>query len=254
VVEALSDGPHAVPTPSAWRPPRTAVVEVIGPPGVGKSTLVAALARRSLAVKVQGPYKRLRRVPLYGRSLLAVAPLVVRGRAATSVSFRVINWLVRTEASARVVSDLSGDLPAIVVLDQGPLYTLARLDVDGVAWSGELGRWRRCKLDEWGRRLRLVVVLDAPEETLIERIRSRGKEHALKEASPAAARAWVGRYRSASALLVDQLAAGGTPLVRLETSRRTPDDLARRVLCALGDDQSVTAPLDGPCSPRDAPG
>ena len=208
------------------------MVEVVGPAGAGKTTIAAALDRRSEAVTVQGPYRSLRRAPLYARSLMAAAPVLVRARGDGRTSrARVANWLVRTEASKGIVAQLLHP-GTIVLLDQGPIYTLARADVHGVRWDGALGRWRRSQLDHWGRRLDVLAILEAPDEVVVGRIRSRAKAHALKDASDAEVARLIGRYRRSYATLARELHDRGRTLVHTFEPGRV-DDVTAKVLAVI---------------------
>jgi thymidylate kinase len=214
------------------------VVEIVGPAGAGKTTIAAALDRGAESVTVQGPYRSLRRVPLYARSLMAAAPVLVHARGDRRTSrARVANWLVRTEASKGIVAQLLHP-GTIVVLDQGPIYTLARADVEGVRWDGALGRWRRSQLDHWGRRLDVLVILDAPDEVLLGRIRSRAKAHGSKAASDAEASLLFGRYRRAYATLARELRDRGRTLVRTFEPGRV-EDLTAKVLAVVTSREAV---------------
>ncbi len=196
------------------------LVEVVGPPGAGKSSVVAAISDREARVRVQGAYRRLRHLPAYGLALAATSPVLVRSAGSRGVRrLRPANRVVRVQASARVLTaGPPAAIGAVVVVDQGPIYGLARLDADGVAWSGPLGRWRDRMLEHWSTRLDLVVVLDAPTDVLVERIRTRAKAHAAKDGSAEEIGALVEHYRSAfEELIANLVERGSTTVCRIDT-------------------------------------
>jgi len=208
------------------------VIEIVGPAGAGKTAVTAALGQASSDVIVQGPYRQLRRAPLYATSLLAVAPVLLRERPVPLP--RVVNWLVRTEASSGVVAELTR-ADGIVVLDQGPIYTLARLDVEGIQWRGDLGQWRRRTLDAWSRTLDALVVLDTSDEVLLGRIRSRTKGHLLKGAAEVDSGRLVGRYRRAFADLAGELADRGRTVVHaFDSGQVSLAALTAEILARIG--------------------
>jgi thymidylate kinase len=201
-------------------PPRLPgrAVEVVGPPGAGKSTLTAALARA---------YQRVAVVERYGggpglAGLMRSAAAVV-AVAGPETDRQRLRWMARLEASAGVLERRRGDAP-VVLFDQGPVYTMARLwgSAGAAAARRRYARWFDVKLRLWGDLLDLVVVLDAPDEVLLARIRGREKPHATKAAPDPLARAVVGRERAAYAGVLGALGALGSGPVIVRLDGRCP--------------------------------
>jgi shikimate kinase len=213
------------------QPPGT-VVEVIGPAGAGKTSIVAALASGCPQVRVQGPYRQLRHVPAYGFALAGSGPMLVVAGLAWNP--RVANRVVRVQASSRLLAAPSGERGSVVVVDQGPIYGLARLELDDVEWSGALGHWRERVLEHWSTHLRLLVVLDAPTEVLVDRVRTRAKGHAAKDRSDGELRELIGRYQGALRRLGEELVRrGSTPTCRLDTGATSVEAAAAQIREAI---------------------
>lgn len=211
-------------------------VEVLGPPGAGKSALAAALADHS-EVRIVKRYRGARYLPCALRSWAAVAPTVLRDPMRRSLSRRQLTWIARLEASAGML-ELHGSPGAVIVFDQGPIYTLARLPdigavADGMLADGPLARWRQAKIGQWARLLDLIVVLDAPEAVLLHRIDSRSKSHALKGLSDGAA---LARDRAAYAGLLEELTEEGLRALRLDSGTSSVPEMANAVFAALAED------------------
>ena len=124
----------------------------------------------------------------------------------------------------------------LVVLDEGPLYTLTYLLVIGHAYfrRSPPGWWWSRTLRRWARSLDAVVILDAPDAVLAARIRERAKWHLMKDRSPSEVSAFATAYRDATErVLVDLKAAGGPSVLRLAADDRA-EPLDERLLVALG--------------------
>ena len=87
----------------------------------------------------------------------------------------------------------------------------------------------------WSESMTLVVWLDAPDQLLLERIRTRNTGHPCERMSDAEGIDWLGRYRTAfdeSLAVFQQLHP--RDLVRIDTSGMSPDEIATSVLERIG--------------------
>ncbi|MFN3652468.1 MAG: hypothetical protein ACK47B_23070 [Armatimonadota bacterium] len=194
---------------------RFLVLELIGPAGAGKSTLMAAVGQRdrsigSLRVELQ------QHGPLAVRGFLRALPSLTRPRSI----LRALPGLEECRA---------------VLLDEGPVFRLTRQLVRGRSSGPALsGLLARRALHAWAGSVDFLLWLDAPDSILMERIRSRGKAHALKDASDAELGKFLARYRNAYEIVARELRRRcGTPLLRLDSGSATPEQLADQVLSLL---------------------
>ena len=203
----------------------TAVAEVVGPPGSGKSTVHHALAGRG--IRSIGNYLAVRRLPAWAVSAVEVAQVLREARAA-GFGRRQLTWIVRLQATPRVLSHESRGASA-VVFDQGPVFALVRLRQAleqarpmprALAWWDERIRW-------WAARLDLIVELDARDDVLLARVRTREKDHALRRIGDAEAVAALAAERASYRSVVDQLVAAGR--CRLERVDTGVDDVVSAV-------------------------
>ena len=203
------------------------VAEVLGPAGAGKTTLLKALAHQHPALSPIEGYRSLRLAPTYARVAAVRAPLLWTASRGTANPTRWINWMIRLECSDRV---LQASRPArrdhgVVLFDQGPVYSLMRLLREpGMGRAGSddpYGRWWQQMLNRWAALLDVVIVVDARDDVLLERIQSRPKWHAAKDLAPERARALIADHRARCETVTAALGvAAGPEIVRIDTTER----------------------------------
>ncbi len=204
------------------------VVELVGLAGAGKSTLARELAGEP-TVQLGLPLTR-------GRAAVAQATAVAPFAVPYLRDARGSAWFTRDEvrglgylrAWQKALTRPRAGSPC-VVLDHGPLFRLAQLDAYGppVASTAAFRRWWDVTLDQWVDLLDVVVWLDAPEELLVRRIRSRDQRHVLRDADDDAARLFLGRYRASYERVLDRVRQRSPDAVlSLRTDVETPAALA----------------------------
>ncbi len=189
------------------------LVEVLGLPGAGKTTVVQAIASRD-GIVVRSRYRSLDNVPAYAAAAVRLAPMLLASPAAWPDR----NRIVRAESSWAIARrSMRGGADA-VVFDQGPLFLLKQVS-ETARRSRAIAAWRAQRLARWGRTLDLVVLLDAPNDVLVRRIRDRAKEHVLRDIpEDVAVRSLDADRRSFDALLADLCRGGPVRVERLDTS------------------------------------
>jgi len=190
------------------------VVELVGPAGVGKSSIARALgALDPQSRSGLGLWGLPRRLLLEGAKSLA-SPVARAAWAGRPLRPAEVGQMVRVGALARAVDRAAGAGCDRLVLDEGPVFALAWLDVF-FGRNGDRGwaQWRTDTLGAWARRLDAVVQLDASNVTLAARIRTREKPHMVKDRPDREIFAFSERFRRAFGRVVGELEATGRVVV-----------------------------------------
>jgi shikimate kinase len=214
------------------------LVELIGPPGAGKSSVFRALAARSSKVEGHDPPElgELGLAALFCTLPLVVGTLVGRG-AIDRLTPSQLCGMVYLKALPAIVERGAPGNGSILVLDQGPLYLLNRPRL----LDDRLTDWRQGMFETWALLLDAVVWLDAPDAVLVERIASRSTWHRLKGAPPETAASSLANTRALHEETLSRLEgrAGGPVILRFDTSRVSSDTVAEALLQTV--DESVRA-------------
>ena len=188
------------------------IVEVIGLAGAGKSTLSQALCQQDSKM-FPGEYLyvwNVRHMPYMIRHALLSLPTFLRqprnGRWFTG---REITKMLYLRGWHRTLKQHSCNNEAVIISDQGPIYEMATLHAFGPGrlHSASYRMWWEKMFNQWAQTIDLVIWLDAPEEVLIERIRSRDQWHPVKESSTQEMRDYLFRYGSAYEHIISELSA-----------------------------------------------
>jgi shikimate kinase len=215
---------------------RARTIELVGPAGSGKTTLVRALsALPAFGADVRtgvacGGLDHLRLGARHGLRLLP-AWLRSRDRFLDEKELRSMNYVVGwAEALARAPH------AGLTVFDHGPIFRLARLRSFGprLTESEAFARWDEAAVARWARLLDAVVWLDAPDAVLAARIDGREELHRMKGEAAAETSRFLAGYRATYEALFSELrAAGGPEPIRIDTSREAPEAIAQRVVDQL---------------------
>lgn len=155
------------------------IIEIIGLPGSGKTTLINALQKKNnnIIIKTYPYYRRLKDIPFYLRNLFLLLPTLLR------LKFdRQIGWLSpRDLVSMVIVNGWHHDLKKaasngnVIILDEGGIEILNWLRTSGSKYlkSHYLESWWNIMYETWAQTINLLVYLDAPLPLLLERVRTR---------------------------------------------------------------------------------
>lgn len=215
------------------------IVELIGPAGAGKSTLLRALRRHDPQLSFFAdrlPARKPENIPFYLENGLRALPMLGRlYYQGTRLSREEVSRILYLQGMPRFFShQLSPHLPTVV--DQGPIFELTQLQAFGTTalHTAVNQPWWEQLYQQWANRLLLAVWLDAPDEVLLPRIRSRAQEHRIKHLADQAATAMLARYRQTFGSVMAQLQRHAQiPILRLMSAETAVETLAAQVSDAI---------------------
>jgi deoxyadenosine/deoxycytidine kinase len=206
------------------------VAEIIGVAGAGKSSLLNELHRRDSGLRV---HFKLRKSSaawplLYStvRSLPVLTELVKRACLKDRSEARQV---ARLEAIRRILTRERQRDDHPILLDEGPIYVLGRLQraTQSVPSGGAYAAWLAGSYDYWSSTISTVIWLDAPNDVLCERIRTRQKRHRMQRKGPDELRGFLELYRSAYEEVVASLELRGpVRALRIDSNRYTTREVA----------------------------
>jgi deoxyadenosine/deoxycytidine kinase len=216
------------------------IMELVGLAGAGKTTLAQALSQRDKRIRVAADIELRRRehIPIFVRHAPLLLPVFLRRD-------RLSRWFTWDEIKAMVYlkgwpSVLSQQTPRdgkVILLDHGPVFKLATLNAFGPEKfkSQYFEGWWNSMFKQWACVLDMVILLDAPEALLVERINSRNRRHAVKGKSKEEASEFLARYRASYEQILAELRARGKPmLIHFDTSQVSVAQIVDEVLVHLG--------------------
>lgn len=218
-------------------------IELVGPPGAGKTTFASAITQSNPQISIaQIPYFRdTKYLPFFVYNTLRLLPTFLRIQPGPDN-----RWLTRREVALMVLlSGWAGELDRefdhtgkTLILDEGPVCFLARLHAFGSTAIKGPGarRWWRRMFREWSRKIDCIIRLDLPDEVLVQRIRAREMPHEIKQMPDEAASQYLQRIRRAQEYLLAALAAEarGPAVFQYDPRRASPDRVRTQVAAALG--------------------
>lgn len=216
------------------------VVEIVGLAGAGKSTLSHALKRTNASVRLCNfpDVRKISDAPffLWNGLQISLALRNLEREQSRKLSRREFAWLsilngwpVRLQKEPR---------DQFIVLDQGPVYLLTELSEFGPEFlrieSAERF-WQRLH-SRWAGALDAIIWLEAADADLLKRIRTRDKEHVVKNKSDQAMLAFLNLYRRAYERVILKLTMTHSDLkiLRFDTSRLSAEETVNQLTLELG--------------------
>ena len=221
------------------------IVELVGPPGVGKSTIVESLLSRDRRFEPRPIPAQRSYLGRLGWNVLVVLGMALRHRMMSRLHGQTVRSLAYLRALPQMLAKRPGD--RVVVFDQGPIFLLTRPET----FDERVSAWRAGALETWNALLDVVVLLDAPDEILIDRVNARSKEHRIKDAAADAAGEFLAQSRAVYYDAMDAFEGEvrGPTILRLDTSRLSAAEAADEIVAAVervragGDRRAAPSPL-----------
>lgn len=214
------------------------IIELVGVAGSGKTTLTRGLKQFSpRVVHMDEPFFRdVREFPFFFFSTLMMLPVFVgmflrkNGRWLRK---REMAWMVILDGWPRRLKRMAFVKGRVQVMDQGPLSLMAELHIFGPDWlHGPVGaHWWKKIHKEWAETLDMLIWLDAPDDVLIQRVRTRSNWHLIKEQNDVQAQNLNLQFRQEYHRLISDMLEHphGPRVVCFNTEKHAQTDLLQRV-------------------------
>jgi thymidylate kinase len=214
-------------------------IEIVGVAGSGKSTLARTLRTGYGCSIADSLHTRLpSHWPYVLHGLPTLGPLFAASvRRSPALSWDEVKFVVYVAEWSRFLRAERGERETTIVLDQGPIFALACLlwGRKPVTRSTRFDEWQQRMSERWSLELDAIVLLDAPDETLLTRIDERGQRHDVKGASRPEGLELVDRHRDAYGRVLERIESLGRPqLLRFDTAAMPPAAVAAELADSLG--------------------
>lgn len=213
---------------------RTVVVELVGPAGAGKTSLAQALIQQDDSMRSGVCIQRYRHLPWLAKSTIGLLPRIVDHYRTHRVWLPLeTKELVCLDALHSLLVREIADSKGMLILDQGPIYTLAFLRLRGheSIKNGCFSGWWQRSYRKWATMLDAIVWVDAPDSVLAHRIRTRVKPHEVKEDTDPAIQKFIYDFRGTYEEVIAALTAHNGPrLLKLDSERLTIPEMVNQVL------------------------
>ena len=213
---------------------RGVVVELVGPAGAGKTTLAQGVSAVDPSVRAGLSLWGLPRPKLFEATLPLLPTFVMSAiRPSRRLQWGEMAQMIRLGALRSVVRD-EARKHRVILLDEGPVFALSWLDVFFARNGDRAVSWRRRIVQDWASLLDVVVFIDAADSTLAQRIRTREKDHMVKDASNEEIYGFAAGFRKAFDRVIAEIAKAGHLVVdALRTDRGAQDETAQQLMQAL---------------------
>jgi len=215
------------------------IVELVGPAGVGKTTLAQNLSQSSskIALIKQPYFRNVEDVPFFTRNTLELLPALINLLRIKNEKWPTLNeiaWMVILNGWHRNLIQMDSSSISVAILDQGPIYSLGGLYNFGSKRLRDkvLQKWWEKMYHIWGSVLNLVIWLDASDPILVKRIYDRQTWHTTKDMTEDQAYDFLASSRAAFKQAFTALGSqnGGPRMLKFNTSKESSNEIKDRLL------------------------
>lgn len=214
------------------------IVELVGLPGAGKTTLINTLRSQNLKILLaRTPYFRnVTDIPFFLYNTLEMLPLFLRiafSKDGGRLKLYDLALMLILNGWSRVLEQQVTASSPVLLLDEGPICYLTRLRAWGsAATKSSMARaWWEAMFQQWAVTLDLIIQLDTSNGILIERVRSREMWQEVKAMTDDQALDYFENLRSAQDYVLKEFFAQtqSEDWVCFDTWLNSPDQIYQHV-------------------------
>jgi deoxyadenosine/deoxycytidine kinase len=217
---------------------KTRIVEIVGPAGAGKTTLYQALDRYTESVRLENfpDVRKVADAPFFISNGLQLIPrlLPIYRPNSRQLTRREFAWMIILSGWSALLHRELNDGNKVIILDQGPIYLLAEMRLFGPEYLRQKHAERLWQdlYNSWKDTLHMVICLDAPDDVLLDRIRTRQQDHIVKNQPATVVCDFLNRYRTEYEFILSTLTDKNSRLkvLQFDTGRQQPQDIVNQFL------------------------
>jgi len=226
-----------------WDRPR--IIELVGPPGSGKTTVTEILKTKNKNVSVEiFPFINNRKdLPFFALNLMRLTPDIfhffLNAKGKRFPAKRDIALMTILTGWNLTLKKITSSNDQMVILEEGAICLLAKLNgfgSDVLRETCAAGWWHKTNR-KWAHTLDMVIVLDTPNDVLLKRIRSRELQYEIKNMPNEEAHQYLAQIQEAETHAISNLKdeEDGPAVFHLSTLDKSPDQIAteiNNILCS----------------------
>lgn len=212
-------------------------IEIVGVAGSGKTTLTKTLVTgNSKFTKVVVPTTdKIRNLPFFIRGLGSILPVIFSyaRKCDRQFTLRELAWMLIIKNWSKRLLSFENKVSNNILLDQGPVFLLTSLYSFGPSCRDARTAeefWKPI-FAEWASVLDMIIILDASNDCLFQRIFNRPKSHLFLEKNRVVVFDFLDRWRAGYNAVLHQLSmqSSAPRILKIDTERVPIDRICRLV-------------------------
>jgi hypothetical protein len=210
------------------------IIELVGPPGAGKTRLANTILAKNSRFIVENPpyFRRPQNIPFFVKNVLFLSPNLLYlyyNRRDGWLTTREIAIMTILEGWHQLLEKSAAENNIAIVLDEGAICLMYKLLYFGsdLLKSVLAQAWWDDMYEKWAETINLVVRLDSPPRTLVERVRARQTFHEISEIPDSEAIQWFLGVRDTEDIVISTLRKRNSALglINFNTLDSSPDQI-----------------------------
>jgi adenylate kinase family enzyme len=220
------------------------IIELLGPPGSGKSTVSSILQKQNNEVSIEiFPYfRQAKNLPFFAINLIRLFPDLLKllwqhpgRRFVNGRDIALMTVLTGWDASLQQMAKMNGKA---IILEEGAICLLGKLSGFGseAMRSDSLAGWRQKTYSRWGRTLDFVILLETPIPVLLQRVRARGVQYEIGSMADEEACRYLERIKQSQDEVLSRIIAmpKAPKIIRIDAHNNSPEQISAIIRAGLG--------------------